>query len=49
MTNNHLTQLFPTSTQTSTGLTLSERELEKIKRNEQNMGWVNNDQSGGMQ
>lgn len=44
------TQLFPSSLgQTSTGLTLSEHELEKIKRNEQNMGWVSRDQSGGMQ
>lgn len=43
------TELFPSSSQTATGLTLSERELEKIKRNEQNMGWVSRDRSGGMQ
>jgi len=43
------TELFPSSGQTLTGLTLSERELERIKRNEQNMGWVSKDQSGGMQ
>jgi conjugal transfer pilus assembly protein TraB len=47
---NEPSQLFPTTTkQTSTGLTLSERELERIKQNEQNMGWVGKDQSGGMQ
>lgn len=41
-------QLFP-SVQTPSGLTLSERELEKIKQNEKAMGWVQKDQSGGMQ
>ncbi len=47
---NESSQLFPTTTkQTSTGLTLSERELERIKQNEQNMGWVGKNQSGGMQ
>lgn len=43
-------RLFPASSkQTSTGLTLSENELEKIKQNERNMGWVNKDRSGDMQ
>jgi len=51
-------QLFPASQQTPTGLYLSERELEKIKQNEQNMGWISKglsspsfsgEQSGGMQ
>lgn len=35
------------STQTSSGLTLTERELEKIKREEQAMGW-GKPQAGGM-
>lgn len=35
------TQLFPNVTETSTGLTLSENELQKIKKHEQNMGWIN--------
>ncbi len=34
------------STQTSSGLTLTERELEKIKREEQAMGWGNKPQGG---
>lgn len=33
-------QLFSPTHQTTTGLTLSEHELEKIKRNEEENGWV---------
>jgi len=44
------TELFSaSSSQTSNGLTLSESELEKIKRNEENTGWVRYTESGGMQ
>lgn len=48
---NSQTELFPsTSSQTtSTGLTLSERDLEKIKQHEQSMGLVRPQQSGEMQ
>jgi conjugal transfer pilus assembly protein TraB len=43
------TQLFTSSsTPTATGLTLSERELEKIKQNEEANGWVSRNQSGGL-
>jgi len=38
---NEPTELFAAPTkQTNTGLTLSESELERIKQNEQNMGWA---------
>lgn len=41
--------LFPsTGGQTPSGLTLSERELEKIKQHEVALGWGNKNQSGGM-
>jgi conjugal transfer pilus assembly protein TraB len=43
------TQLFSSPNQTPTGLTLSERELEKIKQNEQALGWVRQGQAGGAQ
>lgn len=44
-------ELFPSSSskETVSGLTLSESELERIKKHEQAMGWVQRDQSGGMQ
>lgn len=43
------TSLFSTSaSQTPSGLTLTERELEKIKQQEQTMGWGNKHQTGGM-
>lgn len=40
--------LFPSSQRTATGLTLSEREMQKIKQTEHNMGWVK-EPSGEMQ
>jgi conjugal transfer pilus assembly protein TraB len=40
-------QLFPSTTQTATGLTLSEDQLAKIKQNEQAMG-LTQQSSGGM-
>ncbi len=43
------TKLFtPSFNPTATGLTLSERELEKIKQNEEANGWVSRNQSGGV-
>lgn len=42
--------LFSSSGQTAaTGLTLSQKELEKIKQHEESMGWVSSQQSGEMQ
>lgn len=45
--------LFPITTNTPStsvsGLTLSESEMQKIKQHEQSMGWVQSQQSGGMQ
>jgi conjugal transfer pilus assembly protein TraB len=45
---NHQAELFPSSNHTTAnGLTLSEREMAKIKQHEQSMGWVRAPQSGG--